>query len=45
MYKFNMLLEDELKKKLHIIAVNQGKKMSEIVRDLIEKFVEENSEK
>jgi predicted DNA-binding protein len=45
MYKFNMLLEEELKKKLHIIAVNQNKKMSEIVRELIEKFVKENYNK
>lgn len=42
MYKFNMLLDDELKKKLNIIAVQRGQKMSEIVRDLIQKFVDEN---
>lgn len=37
-----MLLDDELKKKLNIIAVQRGQKMSEIVRDLIQKFVDEN---
>lgn len=42
MYKFNMLLDDELKKKLNIIAIQRGQKMSEIVRDLIQKFVDEN---
>ena len=42
MYKFNMLLDDDLKKKLNIIAVQRGQKMSEIVRDLIQKFVDKN---
>jgi predicted DNA-binding protein len=40
MRNFNMLISEELHKRLKLVCVHEGKEMSEVVRKLIEEYVE-----
>ena len=45
MIKFNLNLSDELHKRFKLICVHQEKDMSEVVRKLIEEYVEKAEKK
>lgn len=45
MVKYNVNLSDELHRRFKIVCVMQGKDMSEVVRKLIEEYVEKAEKK
>jgi predicted DNA-binding protein len=45
MRNFNMKITEELHKRLRIVCAHQGKEMSELVRQLIEEYVEKAEKK
>lgn len=42
---FTMYIDEDLKLALNIIALKQKRNMADIIRDLIQNFVDENSDK